>query len=78
MPFLKPAPSPRPTSALTHGCAPQADVFSFGVMMFELLQKYIMLSAISIKGEFLDGAHSFAVRSDCRRNEAGLWVMPGC
>lgn len=53
-------------------------MFSFGVMMFELLQKYIMLSAISIKGEFLDGAHSFAVRSDCRRNEAGLWVMPGC
>ncbi|KIZ04397.1 Dual specificity protein kinase shkE [Monoraphidium neglectum] len=30
----------------------KADVFSFGVMMFELLQKYIMLSAISIKGTY--------------------------
>jgi len=36
----------RPRSAV------QADVFSLGVMMYEILHKYIMLSAVAIKGTF--------------------------
>lgn len=39
----------------------QADVFSFGVMFFELLQKYIVLSAIAIRGTF-DEIEAYAAR----------------
>eukprot|EP00775_Hariotina_reticulata_P005978 gene5978-6217_t len=30
----------------------KADVFSFGIMMYEVIQKYIMLSAVSIRGTY--------------------------
>ena len=30
----------------------QADVFSFGVMMYEVLQRYIMLSAVAVRGTY--------------------------
>lgn len=32
--------------------APQADVFSFGIMMYEVLQRYIMLSAVAVAGTY--------------------------
>lgn len=30
----------------------QADVFSFGIMMYEVLQRYIMLSAVAVRGTY--------------------------
>jgi mitogen-activated protein kinase kinase kinase 7 len=30
----------------------QADVFSFGIMMYEILQRYIMLSAVAVRGTY--------------------------
>lgn len=30
----------------------QADVFSFGIMMYEVLQRYIMLSAVAVAGTY--------------------------
>jgi mitogen-activated protein kinase kinase kinase 7 len=33
-------------------CAPQADVFSFGIMMYEVMQRYIMLSAVAVRGTY--------------------------
>lgn len=33
-------------------CVLQADVFSFGIMMYEVLQRYIMLSAVAVRGTY--------------------------
>jgi hypothetical protein len=33
-------------------CCPQADVFSYGVMMYEVMHRYIMLSAVSVAGTY--------------------------
>jgi hypothetical protein len=37
---------------ITVFCVVQADVFSFGVMMYEVMHRYIMLSAVSIQGTY--------------------------
>lgn len=31
---------------------PQADVFSFGIMMYEIMHQYIMLMAVSVRGTY--------------------------
>jgi hypothetical protein len=30
----------------------QADIFSFGVMMYEVMQRYVMLSAVAVRGTY--------------------------
>jgi hypothetical protein len=62
---LQPAATTTHTLLLALCCALQADVFSFAIMTYEVLQRYIMLSAVAVTGTYSE------LEAYCARMAAG-------